>query len=264
DILDDVDLILSLEEAKKTSDEVKEKVVVAQDTEARINETSENYRPSANRGALLFFLLMDLCKVHGFYKYSLDAFVQVVTRAVDSVSLRKPKVDPASLKAEVEEAKEEGEPGAAEDGMDDDDDDDDDEPDAVVAEEEVAEEEEEVIELTGKDLLHRVELLMQVITIFTFNYTRRGLFDKHKLIVASLLCLRILVRNQVITQSEVDILIRAPPDPAAPPMPSQMKSWLTEFIWQQLKTVETIPAFKSSSSGALTQNIEQDSLGWKR
>ncbi|KAF4733564.1 hypothetical protein FOZ62_017846 [Perkinsus olseni] len=263
DILDDVDLILSLEEAKKTSDEVKEKVVVAQDTEARINETSENYRPSANRGALLFFLLMDLCKVHGFYKYSLDAFVQVVTRAVDSVSLRKPKVDPASPKAEVDDAKEEGEPaGAAEDGMDDDDDDD--EPDAVAAEEEVAEEEEEVIELTGKDLLHRVELLMQVITIFTFNYTRRGLFDKHKLIVASLLCLRILVRNQVITQSEVDILIRAPPDPAAPPMPSQMKSWLTEFIWQQLKTVETIPGFKSSSSGALTQNIEQDSLGWKR
>merc|ERR1719240_962297 len=91
DILDDVDLILSLEDAKKTSDEVKEKVVVAQETEAKINETSENYRPTAARGALLFFLLMDLCKMHTFYKYSLDSFVMVVTRAVNKVSLRKPK-----------------------------------------------------------------------------------------------------------------------------------------------------------------------------
>lgn len=64
-----------------------------------------------------------------------------------------------------------------------------------------------VIELIGKDLLNRVELLMKVITIFTFNYTRRGLFDKHKLIVASLLCLRVLVRNKVVTQSEVDVRI---------------------------------------------------------
>merc|ERR1711904_653758 len=91
DILDDVDLILSLEDAKKTSDEVKEKVVIAQETEIKINETSENYRATAARGALLFFLLMDLCKMHTFYKYSLDSFVMVVTRAINSVTLRKPK-----------------------------------------------------------------------------------------------------------------------------------------------------------------------------
>merc|ERR1719261_1978447 len=91
DILDDTELILSLEDAKKTSDEVKEKAAVAIDTEAKINETSEYYRPTGARGALLFFLLMDLCKMHTFYKYSLDAFVMVVTRAVNSVSLRKPK-----------------------------------------------------------------------------------------------------------------------------------------------------------------------------
>merc|ERR1712187_482130 len=91
DILDDTELILSLEEAKKTSDEVKDKVAFAQDTEAKINETSEYYRPTGNRGSLLFFLLMDLCKMHTFYRYSLDSFVMVVTRAVNSVSLRKPK-----------------------------------------------------------------------------------------------------------------------------------------------------------------------------
>merc|ERR1711920_780489 len=78
-------------EAKLTSDEVKEKVVIAQDMEIKINETSEYYRPVGCRGSLLFFLLCDLCKMHTFYKYSLDSFVMVVTRAVNSVTLRKPK-----------------------------------------------------------------------------------------------------------------------------------------------------------------------------
>jgi dynein heavy chain len=82
DILEDTELILSLEEAKSTSEEVKAKVVVAKQTEAKINETSEAYRPCASRGALLFFFLKDLQKIHSFYRYSLDSFVAVVTRAV--------------------------------------------------------------------------------------------------------------------------------------------------------------------------------------
>merc|ERR1719487_2659870 len=99
DILDDTELILSLEDAKKTSDEVKEKVLIAQETEAKINETSEFYRPTANRGSLMFFLLMDLAKMHTFYKYSLDSYVMVVTRAVKGVSLIKPK-EPKKKKEE--------------------------------------------------------------------------------------------------------------------------------------------------------------------
>merc|ERR1712060_798873 len=113
DILDDTELILSLEEAKHTSDEVKEKVVIAQDMETKINETSEYYRPVGCRGSLLFFLLCDLCKMHTFYKYSLDSFVMVVTRAVNSVTLRKPK---EPKKAEVEEEKPEGEDDDGEEG----------------------------------------------------------------------------------------------------------------------------------------------------
>merc|ERR1712061_343211 len=100
----------------KTSDEVKEKVNFAQETEAKINETSEYYRPVGCRGSLLFFLLCDLCKMHTFYKYSLDSFVMVVTRAVNSVTLRKPKEPKKEEVVEDEKEKD-----------DDDDDDDDDE-----------------------------------------------------------------------------------------------------------------------------------------
>ncbi|CAE7235549.1 ODA11 [Symbiodinium microadriaticum] len=253
DILDDTELILSLEEAKKTSDEVKEKVVIAQDTELKINETSEFYRPTGARGALLFFQLMSLCNMHTFYKYSLDAYLMVVTRAVNSVTLRKPKEKKVEEKVEETPAEEEG--GDEEEGEED-------EEGAEVEEAPPEEEEEEIIELTGKDLKLRVDLLCNIITFFVWNYTRRGLLDSDKLTVVSMMAMNILVRAGKITTEEKETLIRCPPDPNPSAMPENARSWLSETQWAQLKTLENMEAFKKG--GQLTQNIEQDSLGWKR
>jgi len=41
------------------------------------------YRAVAARGAMLFFLLNSLNKIHAFYQYSLNAFVTVFSRAID-------------------------------------------------------------------------------------------------------------------------------------------------------------------------------------
>merc|ERR1712072_1632553 len=89
DILDDIALIENLEYSKKLSTEINEKVAVAKITEVKINETSENYRPAANRGALFYFLLSDLAKIHSFYKFSLDTFIVVIHRAIDAISENK-------------------------------------------------------------------------------------------------------------------------------------------------------------------------------
>lgn len=86
DILDDIQLIENLEYSKKLSSEIEEKVKIAKITEGKINETSENYRPVAVRGALIYFMLSDLSKVHSFYKYSLDSFIVVMNRAIDNIS----------------------------------------------------------------------------------------------------------------------------------------------------------------------------------
>lgn len=250
DILDDTELILSLEEAKNTSDEVKDKVVVAVETEQKINETSEFYRPCGARGSLLFFLLCDLFKMHTFYKYSLDAFVMVVTRAVNSVTLRKPK----EKKPEKEEEEKEGDDGSQEGSEADDQ-----EEEAPVEEEE---EEEEVIILEGKELLNRVVLLESKITYFVSAYTRRGLLDADKLTVVSMMAVKILVRMGKITLEERDMLIRAPPDPNPPAMPDNARSWMSDMQWAQLKSLDAIEAFKKG--GGLTSGVESDSLGWKR
>lgn len=64
DILDDIELIENLEKSKKISVEVSKKVAIIMVTETKINEMSENYRPAASRGALIYFLMTDLGKIH--------------------------------------------------------------------------------------------------------------------------------------------------------------------------------------------------------
>ncbi|KAK9867723.1 hypothetical protein WJX84_004647 [Apatococcus fuscideae] len=83
DITEDVALIESLEESKRVADEISEKVVQARETEESINENRNKYRAVAARGAMLFFLLNSLNKIHAFYQYSLNAFVTVFARAID-------------------------------------------------------------------------------------------------------------------------------------------------------------------------------------
>lgn len=76
-------LIESLEESKRVATEISEKVVEARETEGAINESRNKYRTVAERGAMLFFLLNSLNKIHAFYQYSLNAFVSVFLRGLD-------------------------------------------------------------------------------------------------------------------------------------------------------------------------------------
>ena len=110
-ILENIALIESLEGSKKLSTEIKEKVEIAKVTEVEINMASEHYRPAACRGALVFFLMNELYKIHSFYKFSLDSFLIVVKRAIDIVAAAaKAKSKPPA--EEQEEAEGEGEEGA--------------------------------------------------------------------------------------------------------------------------------------------------------
>lgn len=78
-----------MEYSKKLSTEIEIKVKIAKETESKINKTSEGYRPAANRGALFYFMLSDLPKIHSFYKFSLEAFIIVMNRAIDKISENK-------------------------------------------------------------------------------------------------------------------------------------------------------------------------------
>ena len=68
DLTENEELILSLEEAKATSQEIKEKVVVAKETEKTIAKAREIYRPMGERGALIFFLINQMNVISHMYQ----------------------------------------------------------------------------------------------------------------------------------------------------------------------------------------------------
>lgn len=103
-LLENIELIENLEESKRLSTEIKEKVEIAKVTEKEITEASEMYRPSAVRGALIFFLMNELYKMSSFYMYSLESFVNIINLAIDYVTEEKA---PAELPGEAENANEE-------------------------------------------------------------------------------------------------------------------------------------------------------------
>jgi dynein heavy chain len=79
-------------------------------------------------------------------------------------------------------------------------------------------------------LKFRVEALTESITYQAFNYTRRGTFDRHKLLIATLLCLRIMIRKGLLKQDEVDALIMKEVSLDPPPQPENLKM-IADALW---------------------------------
>jgi len=224
DILDNIELIENLETSKRIAVEIKEKVEISKVTEVMINEASEAYRPAASRGALVFFLMNELYKVHSFYMFSLDSFVIVVNRAIDIVAeqMKKKKAPPP--------------------------------PDAEPVEAE-PEEEEETLNLTPKTLKIRVQKLIDSITFEGFNYTRRGTFEQHKLLIATMLCLRIMIRKKEISPAEVASLIKREVNLDKVAQSPQLK-FFSEYVWNGITGLDkNVPAFN-----LLVQTMEQEAL----
>jgi dynein heavy chain len=74
-LLDDEDLVLTLQSSKNTSEEVKAQLAVSEKTEIEIDKAREGYRPCAYRASILYFMLNDLARVDPMYQFSLDAYV---------------------------------------------------------------------------------------------------------------------------------------------------------------------------------------------
>uniref|UniRef100_A0A2K6C8M7 Dynein axonemal heavy chain 10 n=1 Tax=Macaca nemestrina TaxID=9545 RepID=A0A2K6C8M7_MACNE len=76
-MLDNVDLVHTLEETKSKATEVSEKLKLAEKTALDIDRLRDGYRPAARRGAILFFVLSEMALVNSMYQYSLIAFLEV-------------------------------------------------------------------------------------------------------------------------------------------------------------------------------------------
>jgi dynein heavy chain len=81
-ILDDEDLINTLDASKKTSALTEEAVRGAEQTSREIDVAQESYRPVATRGSILYFVVADFTTVDPMYQYSLQYFKSVLASTV--------------------------------------------------------------------------------------------------------------------------------------------------------------------------------------
>jgi dynein heavy chain len=76
-ILDNTDLIATLEEAKSKSVSIAAAIEQANDTAAQIELTCSRYTPVAKRGSILFFSMTTLSTINTMYEYSLGSYMDV-------------------------------------------------------------------------------------------------------------------------------------------------------------------------------------------
>merc|ERR1711871_1072059 len=82
-LLDDAELIQVLADSKKTASSVEENLKNAEETDKRITETREEYRPVAIRGSVLYFLIAGMTDVNNMYNSSLTQFMELFRLSMD-------------------------------------------------------------------------------------------------------------------------------------------------------------------------------------
>eukprot|EP01135_Chromosphaera_perkinsii_P009070 Nk52_evm1s1607 gene=Nk52_evmTU1s1607 len=91
-MLDNAELIDTLEETKVKAVEVSEKLRLALETSKEIEEVRNGYRLVAKRGSVLFFILAELAIINPMYQYSLKSYIgnfdKALSKAMPSTVLQ--------------------------------------------------------------------------------------------------------------------------------------------------------------------------------
>ena len=77
-MLDNTELVETLEEAKTKAAEVSEKLLLASKTAKDIDAMRDGYRLAARRGAVLFFVLAEMASINTMYQVRQDFWGQGV------------------------------------------------------------------------------------------------------------------------------------------------------------------------------------------
>uniref|UniRef100_A0A7M4FAQ3 Dynein axonemal heavy chain 6 n=1 Tax=Crocodylus porosus TaxID=8502 RepID=A0A7M4FAQ3_CROPO len=83
-ILDNEELINTLQESKITSGAIKTRLQEAETTEEKINAAREKYRPVATRGSVMYFVIASLSEIDPMYQFSLKYFKQLFNTTIET------------------------------------------------------------------------------------------------------------------------------------------------------------------------------------
>eukprot|EP01038_Epipyxis_sp_PR26KG_P005447 gene5447-7540_t len=251
DITENRELIEELELSKKLSDDIASKLLESKITSEKINTTSEIYRSVARRGALIFFVMNSLYKVHTYYMYSLNSFVFFFLRGITTAGGGSKSITNESNTDESTIANEStGE-----------------ETDLQVLGQQIARRIAEIEardkEAEGADLPARLKLLKQNVTLVVFDFVRTGLFEKDKLTVSTMITLSILVDEGNLKSEYVDVISRGRIAEDVAPRGQELSKWLSETAWARLKAIEEDLGPNDSQFMDLTERVANDAEEWE-
>ncbi|XP_043489610.1 dynein axonemal heavy chain 6 [Polistes fuscatus] len=84
DILDNEELIETLNESKETSAIIATRLIETEATEVKISIERNKYQSVANRGSVLYFVVADLTDIDPMYQFSLKYFNQIFNAVIES------------------------------------------------------------------------------------------------------------------------------------------------------------------------------------
>lgn len=238
-MLENITLIQNLEESKEVAAKIVEKMSEAVEMEQKINASRESYREVASRGSLMFFLLSELSRMHSFHHYSLNSFIIVFQTAVTGKNERVTWTATGNaLLDQILPAKRKGKWASSKMSVK-----------SIIA-----------VGQTDEDLAKRLAVLMDNITYQVFNYARRGLFDRHKLILSTQLCLKILAREGKLRDEEVQFLLHGPKTGiAVPSMSAPVQGLISDTQWASLHALASVAdVFKP-----VLDDLELNSDAWR-
>lgn len=82
-LLDDLDLLNTLETSKTKSISIQESLAIAEQTEKEIDLARQGYQPCSKRASILFFTLTDMSAIDPMYQFSLDAYNALFVLSID-------------------------------------------------------------------------------------------------------------------------------------------------------------------------------------
>jgi len=108
------------------------------------------------------------------------------------------------------------------------------------------------------ELRERLTGLIENITFVVWDYTRRGMFEKHKLIVVNQLNFLIQATLGKLDAEEHNFLLLGKVSPTAPMVPDNIASWMTDAAWAGLHALKGLPAFSE-----IVDDIVRAAKPWK-
>ena len=101
------------------------------------------------------------------------------------------------------------------------------------------------------ELDKRVELLVEGTAYVLFNYVAQGLFERHKLIVATQLCMQILRARGELNYSKFEYLLRGPKVMGAD---NPLHDWVSDSVWGSVQALKELDDYQSLPDDLIGQS----------